>query len=526
MVSNRLLPLIGSCRADFGAPWEPHLGLKVELRTNIEEVEVVRLRKNRMVYNGSSNHYDGNKDGDAINGDLRMDAGARPRRTVSSESEGRKLEGAVTDEIWNREFAEAMKERRNIEGEHGELMEAIKAYATTTGTADEAATLGDNLAVWSRAAQRSLRAAAAGGAKAAACAGPSWRSFPEFRREELVTEASRRRLVDRAGGGSAMVRVWKTVSRWLRDVERWAPRGRTVCTAIVGVSRHIECFLGGGDGLAKAALDSVEEDGRPQILGELNLALAAAEGAEAFDAREAVDLADRLAAEAVRASRRKANEAFTKWIKRSPATGGKAVHRLTNAANTMPSLRLVIPRGPQRGYMVDPIEVAPHHAKQWKDEWPVGDGTFWQQEMASLVRPRATLVTGAADWANEVELNPGTVRRALKTFRSDTAIGADDHDFGDIARLPDSGLWVLCAILRMCLANLALPQQALVNIMTLLGKKSGGSRTIAIMATVCRLQMRLMGGSIAAWDAEVAGPWDSAARGSSPLRAYLARAGY
>ncbi len=80
------------------------------------------------------------------------------------------------------------------------------------------------------------------------------------------------------------------------------------------------------------------------------------------------------------------------------------------------------------------------------------------------------------------------------------------------------------ALVRSALASLALPLQSLINLVTLLGEKSGGSRTIAILSSFYRLALRLTGHVVDQWDVTTAGPWDSAVRGSAPLRAYLGRA--
>ncbi len=60
--------------------------------------------------------------------------------------------------------------------------------------------------------------------------------------------------------------------------------------------------------------------------------------------------------------------------------------------------------------------------------------------------------------------------------------------------------------------------------MVLLGKKNGGSRTIAILATFYRMLMRLLSDNISEWDTEEAGPWDTALHGPFALRAHVLRA--
>ena len=66
--------------------------------------------------------------------------------------------------------------------------------------------------------------------------------------------------------------------------------------------------------------------------------------------------------------------------------------------------------------------------------------------------------------------------------------------------------------------------QTLVVLIGLMPKPAGGERPIALTPMLYRLVMRLNKSSIAEWDEEKEGYWDTAMRGSSCLRAALARA--
>lgn len=77
---------------------------------------------------------------------------------------------------------------------------------------------------------------------------------------------------------------------------------------------------------------------------------------------------------------------------------------------------------------------------------------------------------------------------------------------------------------KSSIANLAMPTSELLNLMVLLGKKSGGSRTIAILGSFYTLLMKLMQDNVTDWDAAKAGKWDTAFKGSFALRAQIQRA--
>ena len=68
------------------------------------------------------------------------------------------------------------------------------------------------------------------------------------------------------------------------------------------------------------------------------------------------------------------------------------------------------------------------------------------------------------------------------------------------------------------------PTQSFLQLLVLLDKNSGGSRTIAILHTTYRFAVRLVSAHISQWDVKFAGKWDSALKGNSALRAHVAQA--
>ena len=113
------------------------------------------------------------------------------------------------------------------------------------------------------------------------------------------------------------------------------------------------------------------------------------------------------------------------------------------------------------------------------------------------------------------------IRKACLSFPSKTPIGLDQHAFRDIALLLDKALGSLGEIIRQCFVKLAIPTQSLLQLLVLLGKKNGGSRTIAILHTTYRLTMRLVSAHISQWDVNFAGKWDSALKGKFLLERML-----
>ena len=123
-----------------------------------------------------------------------------------------------------------------------------------------------------------------------------------------------------------------------------------------------------------------------------------------------------------------------------------------------------------------------------------------------------------------METNAGNIRGALKLFPGNTAIGANVLHFRALAELPDVALEQLGLLFKAAVANLSLPVQASVNLLCPLGKKTGGSRAIAIMCAFHRAHMKANGSAIREWDLEHGHMYDSALACRLSLRAAALRA--
>ncbi len=298
IISNRLLPLLARCWADFSAPWGPHYGIYLEFKGGIDSVFVNKLARNRLSNGGRARRAGQEREEGVVGDDIRMETNHRMDGTRGgSEDDARAPEGVfskdglkviVDDATWEEEFKAAANETPECTNRDGQVASAINSYADTLGILHYATLLGENLAVWARAAQRCHERGGTNVSESSGVGGRAWSSVPTMERVKLVGNRPRKRLIDGAGGGSARVRTWKSVSRWLRDAAKWTTASRSRCTAAAGTRRCIEVFLSGEDGLAEAATQELEDEHRWQILGELNLALAAMDANRAFDSAKAL----------------------------------------------------------------------------------------------------------------------------------------------------------------------------------------------------------------------------------------------
>ena len=115
------------------------------------------------------------------------------------------------------------------------------------------------------------------------------------------------------------------------------------------------------------------------------------------------------------------------------------------------------------------------------------------------------------------------LRNVLRSAKTRTGLGVDLWLTKLWADLPDDAIKVLLSLIYLVQQGV-MPMQLLVVLVSLMPKSGGGERPIALTAMLYRLVMRLNKSHITDWDEAKAGFWDTAIRGSSCLRAALARA--
>ena len=115
------------------------------------------------------------------------------------------------------------------------------------------------------------------------------------------------------------------------------------------------------------------------------------------------------------------------------------------------------------------------------------------------------------------------LRNILRSGKSRTGLGVDLWVTKLWADLPDDALKILLSLIYLVQQGV-MPMQLMVVLVSLIPKAGGGERPVALTAMLYRLVMRLNICYISEWDEAKAGFWDTALRGSSCLRAALARA--
>ena len=197
-------------------------------------------------------------------------------------------------------------------------------------------------------------------------------------------------------------------------------------------------------------------------------------------------------------------------VKKALEGGAGPAHSWTNKPNA------ISPEVKVKGKWI-PQEIVDGEAEGWGATWKRGDDESFDRAIMALKAATAH-AQGERDEIERTKamLTVKHVRAVAKGFGDGTSIGSDNTRFSEIAMLPDEGISELIAIMKKIVDEVALPGQSLVHVMALLGKKTGGSRTIAICPTIYRLLMASIKQPVRDWDKAHGHSGDTALKGKIP----------
>lgn len=167
-------------------------------------------------------------------------------------------------------------------------------------------------------------------------------------------------------------------------------------------------------------------------------------------------------------------------------------------------------------YTIDPNAILGIHVDVWSGHWGVGQSELYEQTVASIKK-----VYSQVDRSNPIarrKFSPEQIRMVANTFEGTTATGCDGWRFTEISIMPDVVLQELAELLADMQYHATPPLQVMTNIMTMLPKKDGGTRMVAIAATLYRLLMELDNDEVAEFEKPEAFENDSATAGASAVR--------
>ncbi|CAE8616817.1 unnamed protein product, partial [Polarella glacialis] len=208
---------------------------------------------------------------------------------------------------------------------------------------------------------------------------------------------------------------------------------------------------------------------------------------------------------------------FRVWLAVQLKTGGaRAIHALTKQALHKNAAEML---DEQMVWGQNPIERLDHKAKQWQQRWnddPLGNAT----DLTWLDTVEAAAQRAVVDMS---PLGLKHLKSSVKASPARTGVGTDQWRVKDWQRLPDEAHADLLQLLNASEAALNWPSQVVNNLIAMVPKPQGGERPITLTSALYRLWSRMRKFIMSSWEEEHHGFWDTAIRGSSPLRAALVR---
>ena len=224
----------------------------------------------------------------------------------------------------------------------------------------------------------------------------------------------------------------------------------------------------------------------------------------------------RKADESMRRHRAAVGRRVTEWAHGAVAGSASIAHRYLRAAD---GIALAQDEADVGGFPVaEHTTILQHKLDTWNALWhrDVADATRLAASLATL-RHRA-LETEAMDCITACQ-----VKGAICKLKVNKGLGADQWAPAELRALPDEAHEGLAALFNNSEVHMVAPAQALLNIITLMPKPLGGDRPTCLATMWYCFWAGIRAVEVHHWEDTFVAFWDDAVRGSSALRAALAR---
>ncbi len=474
VMSRCLLPYVEKLEVVTEVPWKPHDGLRLVLK---------RCPRTVMV---------------------RTFVRPRPLKHVAAISGcGEPLELAWHDAL------SLVQSNAQSRGHQSEAARMQCRAAVAMGIGDEAESLGIELATWAQATE--LQALARAGLHPGIacrpflgrCGTPRFRTQPMARCPRLSAESLRL-----PGGYGIAARLWATCRALAAKLLTALKRNAAAAEVCLMKERVLKLALReSGDLRAawEAMTDSI--DGAAGLFAILAVC---APAAPESSVEAAVATFERLEQAEAQRGREIATAAWNRWVGQAISGGARLAHRWANLPNAVVA---DVTAPDAKG----PLEVAKHHTAAWALQWKAGNACKVEEAFEAVKSLRHRAMSHPMHCAGLDKVTPTALHEAARMFRRGTSIGADAVALEDILGASDESLEELCRIMHSTVRKLAMPRQTFMVLISLLGKKLGGSRGIAVCTTFYRLLLAVLKGEVREWDVDIGLEGDSALPGRSPL---------
>ena len=213
----------------------------------------------------------------------------------------------------------------------------------------------------------------------------------------------------------------------------------------------------------------------------------------------------------------KRKRGFSQWLQEALKDGAGLVHKLATAGQRVDDPPDVVVENGQPVF--EPLKVLEARASFWKQYWGSrmpDEQTDWIQEVRTV----------ALQQQRDMPVEPielCQVQEAIAGSPAKTGVGSDLWRVKQWHVLPDEAKQMLADIMNGVEDSLSFPVQALLNVIAMLGKSTGGERPICLTTSIYRCYSRIRKTWVSSWESERAGFWDAAVKNSTPLKAALIR---
>ena len=222
-----------------------------------------------------------------------------------------------------------------------------------------------------------------------------------------------------------------------------------------------------------------------------------------------------LVTELHKSQMRNSAASFKQWLLQQIRTGGgKAVHTLLKQPLQQSEEVAYLDREKWGPTLIEGIDArAEFWAGVWKPLESVGDASFLETLRARAIEAQLEIPP----------LSMGQLLAVLKASPDRTGLGIDQWLAKLCLPLPVEARFDLLKILRQCENALDWPSAVKCNLIALIPKPTGGERPIGLTSPLYRVWSAMRKCMTSAWEIAHQGFWDTAIKGSSPLRAAILR---
>ena len=380
----------------------------------------------------------------------------------------------------------------------------VQAAADKLGTSGVSTELAKRYRVWARAnalqalAARKIEADSPEGKKLLMTAlpyVPKWVQARAPNRQEDV-----QRIAGAAGTGR--VRLWATVAALLSKLHtalKTDPEGRTAWRTRASLASYI--------GSRKPDAVKAWATARREDTTAARFAAHRAISGGLSEVENSIKCVQRIARTESQRFRAKNRAEWQAFVRASVEARSGILHRITNAPNK-PAAEVTADG------VHDTFGILKVHTGKWGLIWKSNEDSLCEDSWKAVNELRKRAMKNRSEVLARINID--NLNEVLKKFKPNTGVGADHVFIQDMICSTEEAKLAWLALARTIISSISWPLQALTVLMRLIGKKSGGTRTIATCASVYRVLMALTAEPVRKWDVEVALRGDTAKRGTNP----------